>query len=63
VVFDNQTHSYFTNKEVFDNQTHSYFTNKKVFNNQTHSYFTNKKYLIIKLTATLQISNTSLFVK
>ena len=30
---------------------------KEIFDNQTHSYFTNKEYLIIKLTATLQIKS------
>jgi hypothetical protein len=30
---------------------------KYFFYNQTHSYFTNKEYLIIKLTATLQIKS------
>jgi hypothetical protein len=48
---------------VCDNQTHSYFTNKEVSDNQAHSYFTNKEYLIIKLTATLQIVAVGLIIK
>jgi hypothetical protein len=40
---------------VFDNQTHSYLTNKEYLIIKPTATLQIKKYLIIKLTATLQI--------